>query len=126
MKKESNSKKYNNNESIIIDYFMLYLFEDEEKNYSTFIQFQNDRIKIKYDNYLVSLDKNDLSLLTKNNFETIEDAFKYIKKFTLADTKRNIIKNKEITIKIFMDLEDGKEIELKLLYDKNEEKKIIY
>ena len=89
MNKESNSKKYNNNESIIIDYFMLFLFENEEESYSVFIQFQKDRIIIKYDNYSVSLDKNDLSLLTKNNFETIEDAFEYIKKFAFADTKKS-------------------------------------
>ena len=103
---------------------MLYLIENEEKSFSTFIQFQNDRIIIKYDNYLVSLDKDALSLLSKNNFETIEDAFEYIKDFSFSETKKNIINKKEMTIKIVMDLEDDKEIELKLLYDKNEEKKL--
>ena len=87
MNKEENSKK-NNNEPKIIDYFMLYLFENEEKSFSTFIQFQNDRIIIKYDNYLVSLDKDALSLLSKNNFETIEDAFEYIKDFSFSETKK--------------------------------------
>ena len=127
MYKESDSKKdnnNNNNESMVVDYYMIYLFENEQ-SYTIFIQIRNNHIIIKYDNYLISLDKNDISLLTKNNFETIEDAYEYIEdRFSFADTTKNIINNKEMKITMNLDLENKERIELLLLYNKNEEKNL--
>ncbi len=59
MYKESDSKKdnnNNNNESMVVDYYMIYLFENEQ-SFTIFIQIRNNHIIIKYDNYLISLDK---------------------------------------------------------------------
>ena len=107
----------------IIDYQEYYL---TKKNiiYKIIIGKNKNEIFIKSRVYFISLNCNDLSILTHIKFDSINEAYKYL--INIFEENIVIIKditfNKEMIIKI--NNENGKEIEITLLYN-NENNDII-
>ena len=84
--------------------------------YKIEIEKNDEEIFIKYKKYLISFNHNDLSILTKKKFNSISKAYEFI--FNIFEENKiiikNIILNKEITLLI----NNEKEIELTLKYNK--------
>ena len=59
--------------------------------YKILIEKNDNKIFIKYKNYLISFNHNDLSLLTNKNFNTVNEAYEFI--FDNFEKNKILIKN---------------------------------
>ena len=127
----SATKGYSIHESEIFDnqlnYYEYYLLKNN--HFFRFLIIKStDKIIIKCNNYEINLNNNDLSILTKTNLNTIDEANTFLINI-FEENKVNIkeiIKNKEmkLELKIYV-LNKEKQVELILLYDKRDRNPII-
>ena len=115
MNKNQNSEiNYNINE---IDYQEYYQIKDNII-YKLVIIKNNNEIIIRCKNYSIIFNKNNLSILTKTKFDSVNDAYKYIINI-FEENKviiKNIVKNKEI--KLALKISNDKMLEIQLLFNK--------
>ena len=117
-----NQNRNNNNieENLYIDNYQEYYLIKENIVYKIVIEKKDNKIFIKYKNYLISFNHNDLSFLTKKDFNSINNAYEFI--FNIFEENNIIIKkiiiNKELLLLIKSNNETGREIELTLKYNK--------
>ena len=110
------SNNYLNN--INYDYYQEYYLIKDNIIYKFTIEKNNEDIFIKCKNYFISVNQDDLALMTKVNFNSINNAYEFIfdafeeNKVSIKD----IIIKKEIKIIIENKGNKGKEIELILKY----------
>ena len=112
-----------NNDNVLenyIDYEEYYLIE-QKVGYKFIIIKYSNKIIIKCKNYRIILNNKDLSLLTKSNLNTIDDAYLFI--INIFERNEVIIKNIEINQSITLLLKiyvcnKSKDIEMKLSYKK--------
>ena len=106
--------------NIIEEYDEYYLIK-ENNAYKFIIETNQDELIIKHKYYYISMNYNDLSILTKCMFNTIYDAYEYI--INIFEKNKVIIKEikyrKTITLllKVYIDNIE-KDIEIILLYNK--------
>ena len=111
----------------LFDYEEYYLIK-EKSGYKFIIGRRSNDIIIKCKNYQFTLDNNDLSILTKSIFNTIDDAFLFI--INIFEENKVIIKDIIIhkTITLLLNIyiyNKSKEIEMILLYNKSNKDLII-
>ena len=104
------------------EYFLI----KDNKIFKIIVEKNENKIIIRSNNNLISLKLKDISSLTKKNFNSIEMAYKFI--INIFDNDNVIIKDfiikKEIILKLVLNNEN--EIEIKLLYNKENISNIIY
>ena len=121
--KENPKRQYNYNNSEIEyeEYFLI----KENIVYKIIIQKLFEKIKIKSKNYEIDFSLNYLSLLTKLEFETINNAYKFI--VNLFEENKifinNIINKKEM--KLILEIENKNKIEMILSYNERNKDFII-
>ena len=101
-----------------LDYEEYYLINNF-KIYKITIVKANNELIIKCKKYMITLNSNDLSILTKNDFKTIDEAFKFI--VNIFEENMVIIKNIKINkmIKLMMNSKDEISTEITLSYKEN-------
>ena len=111
------SFRSNNNENTLQFESQDYIFK-ENNNYKIIIEKLNNEISFKCGNYIINININDFSLLTKIKFDTINKVYKYIIKF--FDENKIIIKKiipyKEISL-LFLKGNSEPEFIITLLYN---------
>ena len=130
MNSEITTNKSNNENNIfenLFDYEEYYLIK-ERVGYKFIIAKQSNDIIIKCKNYELTLNNNDLSILTKTIINTVDDAFLFIT--NIFEENKVIIKdiniNKNITLLLNIYIQNKpKDIEMKLLYNKTNKDLII-
>ena len=112
--------KDKNHENNFDEYDEYYLIK-ENNVYKFIIGTNLDQLIIKYKNYYISLNNNDLSILTKCMFNTINDAYEYISNIFEQNkvTIKEIKLRKTLTLLLKVDIYNiEKNIEIILLYNK--------
>ena len=111
------SKTYLNN--INYDYYQEYYLIKGNIVYKFTIEKNNEDIFIKCKNYFISVNKDDLNILTKLKFSSVNNAYVFI--FNAFEENKVTIKDILIKAEIKISIEyKGKEIELTLkYYDQN-------
>jgi len=85
--------------------------------YKLVIEKNDKEIYIKYKNYLISFNHNDLSILTKKEFYSINKAYEFI--FNIFEENKIIIKNIILNKELKLLINNEREIEITLKYNKN-------
>ena len=117
----------NDNQTFMNDNIEEYFLIKEKSVYKFNIIKGINEIIIKYKNYIIQFNNNDLSILTNSLFNTIDDAYEFIinifeqNKVYIKDI--NINKDIKLIFKIYIDKIE-KDIEIILLYNKLKEKKV--
>ena len=131
MNSEITSNKNNLNEDNIFenlfDYEEYYLIKEKAVYKFIIVKRPNDII-IKCKNYEITFNNNDLSILTKSIFETIDDAYLFIINIFEENKAiiKDIMKNKTITLLLnIYNYNKPKDIEIILLYNKTNKDLII-
>ena len=120
-KKSYLTPKYEFNEKINLDEYDEYYLIKENNAYKFIIETNHDELIIRHKYYIINMNVNDLSFLTKCKFNTINDAYQYI--INIFEQNKVIIKQIEFrkTIKLLLKIyiyNIEKYIEIILLYNK--------
>jgi len=105
------------NEVKILDYEEYYLIK-ENIIYKILIEKTDSKIDLKHKNYQIIFNHKNFSMLTKINFNTIDEVYQFIID-RFEDNKieiKNFIKNKEMNLTI--QYNDDKKVEIGLLFNK--------
>ncbi len=113
--------KYEFNEKINLDEYDEYYLIKENNIYKFIIETNQDELIIKHKYYYISMNYNDLSILTKRMFNSINDSYEYI--MNIFEQNKVIIKEikyrKTITLLLKVYIYNiEKDIEIILLYNK--------
>ena len=108
-----------NEENTNYNYYQDYYLMKENIIYKIIIEKDDEDMFIKCKNYLISINQNDLSLLTKIQFNSLNKAYEFI--YNLFEENKVIIKNVLINEKIglLLKINTEKEIVLILKYNIN-------
>jgi len=110
----SNSNNYK--EKINLTNYQEYYLIKENIIYKIAIEKNDEEIFIKCKNYLISFNHKDLSLLTKEKFNTINKAYEFI--FNIFEENKIIIKNIIINKEIILLINNERETKITLKYNK--------
>lgn len=106
-------------------YYQEFFIIKDNNIYKIILEKNNNKISISSGNYYKNYNLKELSILFKINFPSINDAFNYLVDL-FEDYKVNInnkIKYKEILL--YFSIINGKNIEIKLEYEKNHQNNFI-
>ena len=100
----------------IINYDEYYLIKDNIV-LNILIGYNEKEIILKYRNYIALFNKNNLSILTKNTFDSIDKGYLFI--IDIFEKNKVYVKDIEINkkIKLILNFKGNKEIEINLIYN---------